>query len=446
VVVLALVTACAEKPAINGRYIDRFYTPNGIVDQPTDLSGVSFDLFIDGLHYAQTEGTFDGTIYIPDVPDGPFVVRTSGPNRLPTWEQRDAHEFTVVSTRVGRPDAVRATNAPLHLVLDGLAAWDPDSMIIADCFENGTEHYPIVFDMPLASGATSVDASFDWARADWGGYLLDSGAGDRLTISRYARTQREGLDIEKLSQIATGPAPSQQDGVPSEFVGTFGDVAPTQSFGVSLDLDAFAAAVPQADRYWGAALLKAPTSAAFDRFGPTLVGIDSTSSSAPGSGLLSITETYGDPYDASWQPLVISGYGVTEWKWLDDRTSYLARLYAYDERYYDGSEYTLAMQQPATSGTLNGYPLAGDIPWDGESPITLEIAVPPGLTGFSVWLDLADANRAIIVSNSDAITLPSEAVRLGAMYLLDVHVGTQSEASRSGVFSTIGPFRLVRAL
>ncbi|HEX5060787.1 MAG TPA: hypothetical protein VFV99_15570, partial [Kofleriaceae bacterium] len=410
-------------------------------DRPTDLAGLSFELYVDGMFFAQTEGTFDGTIYIPDVPDGPFVLKTSRATEQPHWEQREAHDFVVVAPRVGRPDAVLATSAPLHLQLDNLAPWSSDDWLVADCFENGTEHYPLTLDARLAVGATQVDASFDWADAAWGPYLLDGAAGDRVTISHYVNDPRTDLDVTRLTQVATGSAPSQTDGAPSDFAAAFVDVAATLSLTVHVDLAALAAAVPQTNPNWGVTLLKGPGSHDLDWFGPQLVSIGAVN--PPMDGQVVAATTYGDPFNRDWPLLVVAGYGAFELLRAPDGSGYSARHYAYDSRVYDGSEYTLEIQEPVTSGTLNDYPLIGDIPWDGKSPVTLQIDVPPGRNGFSALLNLAQSNRGLIRSDRNEITLPSEAVRMGVDYFLDVHVSTETETSSSGVFSTLGPFRLV---
>jgi hypothetical protein len=449
VVMLALAACTDDRSAVSGRYIERLYTLDGVVDRPRDMSEVTFQVFSAGNPFPATQGTFDGTVYVPDIPDGPYVLKITADDSYAVWYARDAHEFEDISSRVGRPDGVLATNAPLHLRLEALAAWGADDFLIADCWENGTEHYPIALQPQLAPGATRVDGTVDWSKTDAGAYLLEADAGDTLTVSRITMDPRTDVDRHKLTQYASGSAPSQRNGELSEFAAAFVDVAATRALTIDVDTTAFADAVPARTHYWGVSVMKGPASRFFDRLGPELLGVGKY---PDGSGQFSLTESYGDPFDPSWQTVVTSGYGTLEPTRLPDGSSLFLAPYAFETRHLDGDHYTLGpIAGHVSTATLAGHPLTGDIPWDGTSPLALHLDVPPDHAGFGASIyrlagapgDLAPQSWAGLRSDGSDITLPSTALRAGELYVLRVIVSDETETSRSGVASLLGPFRLV---
>src|SRR5690606_13868881 len=154
-----------SRDAVRGRFVDRLYSPEGVVEQPTDLSTRAFRVYSHGHWYPESglvRGAADGTLYI-EVPDGPYVLNTVYADGSMTWHQRDDHQFVELTVRTGRPGAQRATNVPMQLQLDNLAPWGDSDDLYVNCYENGTEHYPLELDTPLVAGATEVRGAFDWA-------------------------------------------------------------------------------------------------------------------------------------------------------------------------------------------------------------------------------------------------------------------------------------------
>ena len=162
---IALVGCAGDRRAVNGRFVDRLHTAHGVVEQPTDLSTRGFRVYSNGRWYPErglASGAFDGSIFIPDVPDGPYVLNVVYADGAMVWHQREDHDFVDVDVRTGRPDAEPATNVPMQLQLENLAPWDASDDILINCYENGTEHAPLELAGQLVADATQVSGTFDW--------------------------------------------------------------------------------------------------------------------------------------------------------------------------------------------------------------------------------------------------------------------------------------------
>jgi hypothetical protein len=448
-VILGLAGCHESRDVVSGRYIDRFYTRDGVVDRRPDLTGLTFQIFVDGVGWPITEGTRDGTVYIPGVPEVPYVLKSVDRAGRSTWWQRESHQFERVTNRVGRPDAIVATSTPMRLQLDGLASWNDGDALVVNCWENGTEHYPVSLDPPLAVGATRVNATFDWADADWGPYLLDADASDTLTLSRIAKDRRADVEVDKLTQVVSGPAESQRDGQSSSFTAQLIDVPATTSVTFRADLDALASMIPAPMHDWSVSLITGPASSAFSIFGPGLIGVGRLED--PSSRPFATTETYGNPFDTRWPVLASGRYRASGLTRLPDGSILLVANDAYDVRYLEADEYVFRpVVQPARSGTLNGYSLAGDVPVDTHSPVTLRLDLEMNNEGFEAEiLRLRGApgsyeHWTTIASDGREITLPGNVLPPGS-FVLRVHVGRGTDTSSSGVYSVIGPFRVVDA-
>ncbi len=450
--------------AVNGMFVDRLYTAQGIVDQPTDTSARGFRIYINGRWYPEsglTYAAFDGTIYL-EIPDGPYLLNTVYADGSMTWDQREEHDFVEVVTRIGRPGAQLATNVPMQLQLTNLAPWSVGGdEIYVDCYENGTEHRSTELATSLTEGATQLSSTFDWATSpsaafDWltryrAGYLIDAEAGDTLTVSRTSVVSDGNLGVARVSQIARGTVSTQRDGEPSSFTGTFGDVLPTASQQFSVDMPAIAAQVPEVNG-WVIGLWKSPASVAFDTFGPPLLAVSpGTVDTTP----ITFTESYGDPFDAGWALLAKGTYGLYP-PYVELPRGKLVypgwTMYATVQRIVEpGAGFTLEPTADfVTSASIDGHALEGDVPWDGESPLSLHVEVPAGVAGFTadvLWVpaeDIYPRRWTTVRSQRTDVVLPVDAFQLGQDYFVRVGVTTETETSRSTTYKLLGPFRLVR--
>lgn len=449
---------------MNGRFVDRLYTPHGVVEQPIDMSTRAFRVYSNGRWYPESglvTGAFDGTIYIPDVPDGPYLLNVVYRGGAMSWYHHEDHEFVEVTVRTGRPEAQPATNVPMQLQLDDLAPWDLNSHLYVDCYENGTEHAAVELDTPMAVGATQVRGMFDWASTSSGPegrygtpYLLDGSAGDTLTISRVTTLAFANRTVSRLTQVAHGPASTQRDGEPSSYAGTFMDVIPTTTQEFTVDVPAIAAQRPDVDG-WFVSLRRSPSSVAFDTFGPPLLEV---SEDATATEPVTFSESYGDPFDAGWQLVASGGYVVRfEPRTLPDgrRVNFPWSAYATEQRHLrPGDEFALRPTRAfATSASLDGHPLAGDVPWDGRSPLSFHVDAPggegeEGFTADVLWFPPGQTHPelgATLRSPGSEVTLPpGDVFQLDVDYLVRIAVTNETETSRSAASTLLGPFRLVQ--
>lgn len=462
---LALVGCVdADAPsAVNGRFVERLYTSRGVVEQPADMSTRGFRVYSNGRWYPEnglTSGAYDGTIYL-EVPEGPYLLNTVYLDGSMSWDQREDHDFVEVAVRTGRPDAQPATNVPMQLQVTNLAPWSEGSNeLFIDCYENGTEHRPFELFTLLTEGATQLNATFDWAStissSDWlnryrARFLIDASAGDTLTISRRSVASREHFTAMRLTQIARGSAGSQQDGQPSSFTGTFSDVPLTASQQFTIDMPAITSQLPDVNA-WVVGVRKSPSSVAFDTFGPSLLDIYPNAVDAVP---VTFTESYGDPFDADWQLVATGTYAVTRDPPVlsDGRSAYFSlSAYATEQRHLEpGAEFTFTPTRSfVTSGTLDGHALEGDVPWDGQAPLSFHVDVPEGEVGFTadlLWLPPDEIEPVLwttVRSQTADVVLPADAFQLGVDYLVRVGVSNETESSRTVAYKVLGPFRLVR--
>jgi hypothetical protein len=465
-VCIALV-GCVDvdvRSAVNGKFVDRLYTPRGVVEQPADLSTRAFRVYSNGRWYPDSglvDGADDGTIYI-EVPDGPYLLNTVHLDGSMSWDQREDHTFVDVAVRTGRPDAQPATNVPMQMELTNLAPWAiGTNELRVDCYENGTEHYPFELQESLSAGATAVRGTFDWASTYSGpgaslnkyrtAYLLDANAGDVLTISRQSNVSIPNLGVSRLTQIARGPVNTQRDGEASSFTATFSDVAPAITQRFTVDMPAIVAQLPDVNG-WVVGLRKSPSSVAFDTFGASLLAV---SPNSVGTVPFSFTESYGDPFDADWQLVATGTYVVQQDDPVlpDGRPVYYPwSAYATEQRHIrPGEDFTLGPTSAfATSASLDGHVLVGDVPWDGRSPLSLHVDVPADEVGFIadvLWVPAGETFPELwttLRSQAADVMLPADALQLGLDYFVRVAITNETETSHSAAYKLLGPFRLVR--
>jgi hypothetical protein len=268
---------------------------------------------------------------------------------------------------------------------------------------------------------------------------------------RKSTASNANLSVSRLTQIARGPVNTQRDGEASSFSGTFSDVSPTANQQFTVDMPAIAAQLPDVDG-WVVGLRKSPSSVAFDTFGPSLLDV---SVDAVGTAPVTFTESYGDPFNADWQIVATGAYLVVgDPLVLPDgrRVDYTWSAYATEQRHLEpGADFTLGPTRAfVTSASLDGHALVGDVPWDGQSPLSFHVDVPAGEAGFVAevaWVPPGEIYPELwttLRSQSADVVLPADALQVGLDYLVRVGVTTETETSRSAAYKVLGPFRLVR--
>ena len=429
---MAACTSSSSPSAVTGHSATTYLTLAGPVTRPDDLSQFQFIAFAGDDLAAQPTvmGAADGTFTIPDVSAGTFVLEAIAPGNVASWTQYDDHDVEITNTLIGDPDAMPVTTTtPLVVDASSLAAWNDADTLVADCFANGTEDYGVPFDPALVAGATSIAASFDWddpLAYSWNAtglpYLMS--AADSLVLSRITtQAGPGGTSIDVLTQTMTTAGVAQANGVTATAIGSFVDVPATSTQQLSIDLDAFATALP-GNGQWNVAILASPGSVDNLQYGPTLVAFTGTS----GTGTATTGATsYGNPFDPSWPVMIYADYGI-------ERTYTIPNQQVHPNGFSDigiaaplaGSSFTFKPTVPLVTATIDGVSIQDDrfIVNDGTAPLEIAVDLPAGITRFDAFVSdlMSIAPGFSISSTGSTLRVPASAFRPGHYYALRISV------------------------
>ncbi|MDI1480066.1 hypothetical protein [Polyangium sp. y55x31] len=304
-----------EHGAVTVREIDLWIQENATVEAPQDLGKTRIEALVPtgGGQWQTIEGTAkaDGSVVIPGVPEGPYVLRVG------------EFEYVYTSARVvdlgvaigGRKDAPRATVDPTKLVLDitNLAPWQarddiqlfvPSSGAGQRMFGSGSgaaENWPAV-------GDTKLDRfTVNWSGLPWGS-LIDASKGDVLTVSQLSQqTSASGVPYAIVTRFASFDDITQTDGSTVSKSGAFTSVPSNLSVSLDVPTTKFKSQVAAVNS-------KAVDQGTFveirtrpgNKYAP--VGAFATLLTlgiAPGSADMNLgTIPYGNPYPAAWGSFV----------------------------------------------------------------------------------------------------------------------------------------------
>lgn len=428
---------------------------------PRDLSTTDIRAFVREsggfVSYPAVMGTEVGQFTIAAVTDGTLLLRYSKDEGPVVWREHDAHDVELVSYVLGRPDAVSPQlPTPLILQLTGLEPWQTTDTLYVNCWENGTESSGLqsLVSPSLVPNATSVDSRFDW-NAHAGAYsfgpsgrpyLTSMESGDMLSISKLSTEQIGDVAVETLTQNLAGPAPTQVDGEPSVFSGSFVSVPRQESVRLIADLPSIARQFRGGTTgTWSMLVMRGPGVRHGLLMGPPLLGVYGKSFEQA----LDLTRTFGDPFDTSWPRVIFWG-------------SRMKRIIALPggqtlelmERITTAQPLETIDYQPtplfglSAKASLNGVAIGEGtrVRWNGSAPITLAVEIPDLATGFDAWLlavgDGVTRAEARFVARSDRLMLPAEAFTPGTIYVLVVTVSGSAYDMTTTTDSIVGPFVL----
>jgi hypothetical protein len=445
VVVLA---ACTEsrspvRGSINYRY------PDGTL-VPVDLSGQLFQAYVlEGAGYVAhpkepVAGTAAGTFEIPDVPDGPFLLRRSTTGFYGVFAPEDDHEVTQSWDVLGRATAA-PVSAPTMIDLDasGMAAWQADDTLFLDCFGNASELVDPELTPPLAAGDTAIHASFDWSNGySWGAYggayLMDAAAGDSLVIAHATTTTTGDVRTASVVQVLAAVAPTQIEGQASRVTGAFVDVPMTATLTVSVPGDELAATledgVSPGDQ--GVELVTGPGMDSGQLIGPELARVSTRNASAP----LNASMAYGDPFASAWTPRVTAWYTASRHLDAGQRgptdVGYTAFV---DSAPLTHGQFRLDPLQPIANPTLDAKPIAGQtLAVPQHEPVRLDFAVPAEATRgrVIVWRVDKGLEAAYFELAAPPVDLPVDIFQAGGRYAFQIDVYSDDGAGRTRSAST----------
>ncbi|MDI3286676.1 hypothetical protein [Polyangium sp. 15x6] len=228
----------SESGAVSVHANDLWIGENASVEAPRDLRAIPIEALVPmgGGQWRTFEGVgkADGSVVIPGVPEGPYVLHV-GP-----------FEYIYTSARVvdlgaaiaGRKDAQRATVATkLTLDITNLDPWKagddiqlfvPNSAAGQRLFGSASDNWPAI-------GDTKLDRlTVNWSAFAWGS-LIEAGKGDVLTVSQLSQqTGASSVPYSIVTRFASFDDITQTDGSTVSKSGAFTSVPSNLS--VSLDV------------------------------------------------------------------------------------------------------------------------------------------------------------------------------------------------------------------
>ena len=254
--------------------------------------------------YFPGKGGADGSLNVPDVPPGPFVLTFSG-NFFASSSMRS---FQLDYFRLGRPDhpAPRLKPTTLTLELDGLRAWQATDRLEYFAPNAPSAEWAIQTRLApaLAPGATAIRASGDWGTLRWNALIDGPGKGDVAWFVQLTSSPGDqGVTYRTATKAFISSTVKVVDGQPVLVSGALLDVPQTEPIDVELPLPEYAALARAISPVAGAMngyyeVLTFPGAArvGYDTGAAVLFNLEIT----PQTPALKVTGRYGNPYPASW--------------------------------------------------------------------------------------------------------------------------------------------------
>ena len=443
-----LVAGCADShSAVRGSYVYRYGDGTTV---PVDLSRQSFQAYVlqDGGYvvypHEPVAGTAGGTFEIPDVPDGPFLLRRSFGTFYGVFVPHDAHTVAETWDVLGRPDAAPVLG-PTFVELDatGLAAWQADDSLSLDCFGNASELVDPALSPPLTAGATAIQATFDWGEGySWGAgyvpYLMDATAGDELLIAHASARTSDGVRTSVVTQVLTAAAPAPALGEMPRVTGAFVDVAATLQLTAAVPGDQLAAmletGITPVDQ--NVVLVVGPATATGSLLGPELTRMTTRAAAAP----LLASAAYGNPFDPAWQPRIAAWYTARRHLDAGQLGTLDIPFAAFTEsRSLAGDRFTLEPLTAVSQVTLDGVAVAGQsVRLPPHQAVRLDFVEPAEATRgrVIVWRVDRGVEAAYVELARAPIDLPPDLFQAGGRYAFQVDVFADDGDGRTRSAST----------
>lgn len=434
--------AVVSRSAVTGSRLITYLTDTGEVVEPESLAGATIEAILPdgagGFTVIPGVGAADGSFEIPDVPEGAYYLHL-GTN----WIHTTSHTVDLGEARLGRPDVVPTTMAtPVVFDVTGLSPWETDDTLEAvssnaGMFVFAAEYYGTPAPMVGASALTGL--TMDWYGDPFPrpGYLIDGGAGDRLSLVQLERRlTASGEPYEGLTRHVEFAPFTMVDGVSTTLAGALAPV-PQTTLDIEWPMAEFAAlgdAVhPNSVDYAGSFYVSPQP-------GGLAHGVVSANPDlvrfflAPGWNVNLSGMSYGNPFPATWET-----YASVSMIW---RVTYTVGSIAYPAYGYVGHIDEVAAVAatpivPRLSPPLapyiagldarvlrEGVGLTPSLSWSAPS---LGTAVGYRIFVYRLYMDIGILRRslvAVIKTTSTAIVIPPSILAAGETY----HLGIQAVA------------------
>lgn len=388
--------AAERAPGIHGHRAFLHDTARGLREVPVDLSTVPVEAWVRGEDGQFTlypgQGQADGTFSVPGVPEGATYTLRVG-DELPFFTGTE-RRLDLSEHRLGRVDqATPVEPTPLVFDVEGMLPWQSGDvlqlvsanagMVVIDAQGALTPEGP-------ADGDTRLASAFDlsWSSEN---RLVDAARGDSVQLTRLSRPT--AAPYQALTQVFTPPPFTTPEGRSTFLSGHFTDVPQTESltydFHAAPFAEASAAIHPRVEPTPGRApsliVSAVPSGQTHGFFSsiPDLLWADLQEGS-PEEPL-----RYGNPFPASWRPVVGVYYPVSVTYSLDGArpTRQSASFSSTDLLHKVVGRPFAPLLSPARDVRIDGAPAGLDRPLGSLTP-TLTWA-PPAVgvpSGYEVWV------------------------------------------------------------
>jgi hypothetical protein len=274
----------------------------GVVDVPTDFTGTAIGARVGdgGVAYIAGSGDANGNFTIHNVSAPYDLVYGS------TLTYGASHHIDLGEFILGRADQAAPTSSThLSLYVGGVTPWTAADGLEMFSINSGTGLFAIESVLKPSVGATSLSGTLDLSTFPFGN-LIDQAKGDDAFLSHFVGDSNNGVAYRRLAEVASFPPFTITNGGSQSVSATMTPVTQDQSLAVSWSRSAFAqlgAAVnPQAaSDYDIYSLFAQPGGLSNGFFASTP---DLAMATPGGSGDVTLTMTYGNPFPARW-PLVV---------------------------------------------------------------------------------------------------------------------------------------------
>jgi hypothetical protein len=389
-----------------------------------------------GWSYLPGKGAADGSLSVPGVPAGPFVLTFFG-NYFASSTER---AFQLDYYRLGRPDHPAPKLRPTTLTLDlsGLRAWQAKDRL--EYFAPNAPSADWVLASKLApalvEGATGVQGSLDWGGLQWNALIDGPGHAD---MAWFVQLSTSAGDQGAIYQTATRALASSNvkvvDGQPVTVAGAMLELPASQSIDVEFPVPDYAAlgqaVSPVAGHsagYYVVVTFPGASRVGYDSGAGDLfmVGADAETPS------LKLKASYGNPYPPGWGtianvsfaypvPVLIPG--------ASNRVSVPAIIHSSDLVSRLGTGRASPFVTPVLEPKINGQPAFNEIVHATATPA---ISWQPPATGKPTLytIDVLHARLAggtatlesvaMLYTEDTHFDLPPDVLQFGESYVLRI--------------------------
>jgi hypothetical protein len=295
------------RSAVTGSESGRWLTGGPDVVFPLDHSSTKIAVWSKASgswSYFPGKGGADGSLNVPDVPPGPFVLTFSG-NFFASSAKRS---FQLDYFRLGRPDhpAPRLKPTTLTLEVAGLLAWQATDRIDYFAPNAPSAEWAIQTKLApaIAPGATTVRSSGDWGNFRWNALIDGPGKGDVAWFVQLTSSPGDqGVTFRTATKAFMSSTVKVVDGQPVLVSGNMLDVPQTEPIDVELPLPEYAALGPAISPvaggmsgYYEVLTFPGAGRVGYDTGAAVLFNIDVRAQTPA----LKVVGRYGNPYPASW--------------------------------------------------------------------------------------------------------------------------------------------------